>query len=1265
MTSPLKYLSRFITKVTRYRQLENARKRRRLLMESLEHRNLLAIDSLAAITGTVYLDGVVDTPVESAMVDLYLDDGDGVLERGVGVDRDGDPIDTATTNAAGEYGFEGLQAGTYFVEQRAIDNVLPNPAGSVQTVTISSLDAAGQQGITIDSFDETTQLVEFPVNTEVSESAVDVQPGEAVGGERDLVVVRTAGDGRVSFTANDLSLGYLELAARLAAVGQGTATWDGDDNDPNTLDPSGLGGIDLTEGGTNSAFRMAVGSDHPSVMLTLTIYTDAGNSSSTTFEVNDTGSATPDTANPALIEFDDLTVLDGAGADLTNVGAIVVEIDGVLDAQVGFDDLGMIGPTFFTADFTNFEPLSLGDSVWHDADNDGQQDAGEAGVAGVVVNLYEDTDDSGDLTVGDVSAGSEMTDGTGAFLFQDLYPGDYILQVDPVNFDSGGPLADYVSSGDSADAVDPDDDPSNSDDNGAPLVGQGVVTHAVTLLAGTEPTDDGDGDANTNLSVDFGFTPVSDLSVVKSDDPDPVVAGEDLTYTLVVTNNGPADDTGVVVTDTLPSGVTFKSAVVDERPSITPDHTAGEITAQVGDLASGETVTITVVVTVDSDVTTLLQNSAEVLGDNYDPNPQNNTSGADTDVETLIDLEIIKDDGLEDGVEFVYVGEDLVYTLVVTNNGPSDATGVTVSDPLPTGVTFVDHTTTQGTASESGGVVTVDLGDMAAGATATITITVNIDADAPAELSNTATVEGGGAEPEETLDNNSANALTDVNPLIDLAIQKNDDSDPVAVNGQLVYTLLVTNNGPSDATGVTVVDELTGPMSYASSTTSQGSIDVSDSTVTANLGDLASGATATVTITVDVASTAAGTLSNTAVVSGNEDETNEDNNEATEETAVSPRVDLAIVKADSPDPVVAGEQLTYTLSVENDGPSDATGVEVVDTLPAGVTFVSGSSTVGTVSHDSGVVTIDIGDVAAGGTVVVTILVDVDPSARGEITNTAEVSSNEEDTDSSNNTDDEPTAVEGNVDLLVTKTDSPDPVTAGDELTYTLTVTNNGPSDATLVELTDTLPSEVAYVSSGVSQGSASHSAGVVTAALGDLDVGETATVTILVTVDSETFGTISNEAEVTAAESEVNTTDNSTIEPTVVDELLSSLAGFVYIDLDNDGQMDEGELPLAGVSIQLVGTGPEGETIERQALTDENGTYLFDELRRGTYALTEIQPDRYLDGIDTLGTLSAATDVDDSFTEIDLPPGVDAVDYLFGERAPGFSKRRFLSSRQS
>jgi hypothetical protein len=128
--------------------------------------------------------------------------------------------------------------------------------------------------------------------------------------------------------------------------------------------------------------------------------------------------------------------------------------------------------------------------------------------------------------------------------------------------------------------------------------------------------------------------------------------------------------------------------------------------------------------------------------------------------------------------------------------------------------------------------------------------------------------------------------------------------------------------------------------------------------------------------------------------------------------------------------------------------------------------------------------------------------------------------------------------------------------------------------------------------------------------------------------------------------------------------MLSSIAGSVYVDSDNDGQKDTGEAPISGVVIVLSGTDAQGSAVQLQTTTAANGTYSFANLRRGTYKLTQQQPVNYLDGKDTAGSLPANTTVNDEFSNIQLPAGTAAVDYLFGERTVTFSKRRFLSSAQ-
>ena len=243
-------------------------------------------------------------------------------------------------------------------------------------------------------------------------------------------------------------------------------------------------------------------------------------------------------------------------------------------------------------------------------------------------------------------------------------------------------------------------------------------------------------------------------------------------------------------------------------------------------------------------------------------------------------------------------------------------------------------------------------------------------------------------------------------PLADLAVIKTAAPDPAVAGSSLTYTLTVTNNGPSQATGVTLTDTLPPEVSFESATPSQGSCSETAGTVTCNLGDLAVGGSATVEIVVTLAPSLADgtTLTNTAQVAGNEPDSNPGNNTDTAETQVIRQADLAITKTGDPNPVTAGNQITYTLTITNLGPSDASGVRITDTLPAGVSFVSGSA--GCTETTPGTVTCDIGDLAAGDTATVEIIVTLDPEVAGTLTNTAEATANEPDPDPSNNVDTE-------------------------------------------------------------------------------------------------------------------------------------------------------------------------------------------------------------------------------------------------------------------
>ena len=381
-----------------------------------------------------------------------------------------------------------------------------------------------------------------------------------------------------------------------------------------------------------------------------------------------------------------------------------------MDAQVSL--VGLVGRATKRADFTAAPRLSLGDQVWSDVDDDELFENGEQPIAGVKVNLYEDTDLNNQYTSGvDQLLGMQTTDANGKYLFTDLLPGKYVVQVDPTNFQSIGPLAGLRSSLGDATAADPDDD-QDGDDNGTPLAGAGVVSQAIMLTGGTEPTDNG----NANRTVDFGFFGF-DLVLDKAVEQTTVAPTETLDYTIKINNDGPSAAANTTFEDLLPEFATFVSGSTSIA-GVGVEHNNGVVTANLGTLQPGAEVFITLVATISENATGTLINRASVSAPK-EIDLSNNTDTVSNPVSPRIDLAIDKS-ASKDSLK---PGETFSYTLDIVNNGPSHATGVVISDTLPaTGVTYVSAS--QSPASNTGRVLTFDVGDLARGATASVTITV-------------------------------------------------------------------------------------------------------------------------------------------------------------------------------------------------------------------------------------------------------------------------------------------------------------------------------------------------------------------------------------------------------------------------------------------------------------------------------------------------------------------------------------------------------------
>jgi uncharacterized repeat protein (TIGR01451 family) len=288
------------------------------------------------------------------------------------------------------------------------------------------------------------------------------------------------------------------------------------------------------------------------------------------------------------------------------------------------------------------------------------------------------------------------------------------------------------------------------------------------------------------------------LTVDKYPDRDPADynVGEDVVYTVTLRNTGPDTATGVVLTDTIPAGLSFVSATNGGTES------GGVVTWNVGNLGLNEA--FTALVTARVNTGTQGQTLVNAVSAVNDQNPDAVTDTCDVTVNDA-PLTITKTVGKAQ----YDVGETVTYTVNVVN-GAGAATGVVVTDTLPVGLTFVS--------ASDGGVwdantrtVTWTVGDLAVGASFTPTVTATVTGDAAAKtLVNTATADN------DQMDNPVSAVASFYVPSADLVLTKTVDKSAPMVKDTVVFTLIVNNNGPDTAVDVTVDDKLPAGLTYES-----------------------------------------------------------------------------------------------------------------------------------------------------------------------------------------------------------------------------------------------------------------------------------------------------------------------------------------------------------------------------------------------------------------------------------------------------------------
>ncbi|MBB2987761.1 DUF7507 domain-containing protein [Terracoccus luteus] len=647
----------------------------------------------------------------------------------------------------------------------------------------------------------------------------------------------------------------------------------------------------------------------------------------------------------------------------------------------------------------------------------------------------------------------------------------------------------------------------------------GTLTNTATVRTATVDPDR----TNDSDTVSVVTAPSAGLSISKTLEPAAPVPGAPVTYTLTVTNDGPSTATGVLVIDQLDTALTAVTATADDQSPCTVSAT-DLLTCPLAPVAPGERVTVTVTATLDPGFTGALVNDATVSSDTPDPDPSDDTASVTGTASPSADVSVVKT--LTPSVPVP--GQPVTYTFVVTNDGPSTATGVELDDPLDAALTGALATSDLGSCSVEAGALDCDLGSLAPGSDATVTLTAVLSPSFTGTLTNTATVSAQTSDPDPANATSTANGAAA--PSANLSLTKAVSPERPVPGQPVTFTLGVRNDGPSDATGVTVEDTLADVLSNAAATSPDGTCDVTDGgVVTCDLGTLAPGAVTSVTIRADLASSATGILENTATVGSDTDDPDTDDNTATVTGTTAPAADLSVTKTLAPTDPVPGQRVTFTLTVRDNGPSDAVGVTVVDDLDPALTDVRATSTAGTCAVAGSSVACALGTLAAGADpVVVTVEAMLSPDFDGQLTNTAVVAADTVDPNPANNTATATAGSAASADVSVTKAVSPAAPVPGAAVTFTVTARNAGPSTAAGVVVADVLDPRLADVTATADDGTACRPDGSsLSCPVGALPVGGVVTVTVTATLAPDAVGQLTNTATADSPTTDPDTSNNS------------------------------------------------------------------------------------------------------------------------------------------
>lgn len=641
----------------------------------------------------------------------------------------------------------------------------------------------------------------------------------------------------------------------------------------------------------------------------------------------------------------------------------------------------------------------------------------------------------------------------------------------------------------------------------------------------------------------------SDLFISKSG-PSTAAADTDVSFTITITNFGPDPSATVTLTDVIAGGWSFVSVTQNSGPAFScADPGAGATTGMVSCTAptmlAGDAAVFTIIFHIPPGTPegTAFTNVASVASPT-DPNDENNASSATTSTPPppQADLGVTKN-----GPPSASPDTDVTYTITVTNGGPDPAIDVVLNDTLPGTMTFVSLNQNSGPAMScsTGTTINCTATTFPAGGAAVFTLVGHIPAGTSSGtvFTNTATVASKTSDPNPG--NGTSSALLTVQTA-DVSVTK---SGPATANAgtNVTYIITVTNGGPDPADGVSMNDDLPPGSTFVSLTQNTGDATTCNtpppgSGGTVTCGFLSPMNTATSAQFTLVTTIGAGpTVNNTATVTSSSGDPDPSDNSATVTTSVTTLVDVSVTK-NGPPTANSGTNITYTITVNNAGPSPAPNVTLTDNVPANTTFVSLNQSgpaftcITPGAGGTGPVSCSIASLASAATTTFTLVVNVNPStpAATVVTNTADVTSGGSDTNGANNTATAMTSVTTTVDVSVTKS-GPPAAANGANITYTVTVSNAGPSPAPSTTLTDNVPANTTFVSLNQSGPLFSCSTpgaggtGTISCSNASFPAGSPTTFTLVVNVNPSTPAAtvITNTANVSSGGTDANSGNNT------------------------------------------------------------------------------------------------------------------------------------------